>query len=139
MWRMLTLSDRESMPEEFRPHVPAVVAYRFTGDGDIDVTIHPGQVFVPLFVRCHFVAGSGKANLEMHASSAADSENTYDTLLYTDQAVGTGVDANTRWLAKETAWPSPWAFDELTHLRVKWTNPDSGTMVWGMEVGVAVG
>jgi hypothetical protein len=34
--------------------------------------------------------------------------------------------------------PSAWTFQAGDKVWIKWTNPDSGNMTWGLEVGLAL-
>lgn len=45
---------------------------------------------------------------------------------------------NLRIPAEESVDPSPWTFQVGDTVRVRWTNPDSGNITWGLEVGLAL-
>jgi len=58
--------------------------------------------------------------------------------LYTITKAGTNRDVNFRIPADESREPSPWTFQAGDFVRIQWTNPDSGNMTWGLEVGFSV-
>ena len=89
------------------------------------------QSFVVVFIRIHFNSGTGAADVAVNVDS--DRDSSYDTLLYTLNDRGTGADANFRVLEDELMH---WVFQAGDRLVLTWTNPDSGTMVWGAEVGL---
>lgn len=107
-----------------------------TGSTDINATFTLDVRFRLVFVRCHFTGTSGTAAMTISLDSALGSA--YDTLLYTLTRVGINRDAHFRIPASESVDPSPWTFQAGDAVRILWTNPDSGNMTWGLEVGLAI-
>jgi len=114
----------------------AVFTKTATGNGDIDNALGLDRKFRLVFVRCHFAGGSGKAPLTVSVDSAAGAE--YDARLFTIAKAGAGRDVNFRLSAEESAEPSPWTFQAGDAVRVQWSNPDAGNIIWGLEVGLAI-
>ena len=112
-----------------------VIAKWATGSGDIDETFALNLSFRLVYVRCHFQGGQGKGEFHIGVDSAQGS--VYDARLYTVKVAGAGADVHLRLTAQETARPSSWSLRTQDAVRVTWTNPDSGNMVWGLEVGLA--
>ncbi len=117
----------------------AVHSQTATGTGDINNTFSLGSLdlmkFRLVFVRCHFAGGFGTADMRISVDHSAGAA--YDTLLATITAVGLGNDVNYRIDNDVNTDPSPWTFQIGDALRIEWTNPMSGTMTWGLEVGLA--
>lgn len=88
-----------------------------------------------VFVRAHFNSGtSTKANMVINLDSGFGPP--YDFKLKTIKNVGTGRDdANFRVPVDEDRH---WIFDGMNKDKIvmTWTNPDSGNMEWGLEVGL---
>ena len=102
-----------------------------TGSGDMDVILDaPGNI-KPVFLRVHFMDGSGTADLTLSVDSANGDE--FDTLLYTMLARGLGADANLLFADWELAGKSPWSMLDGDRFRVQWTNP--GEITWGLSFG----
>ncbi|KKK52528.1 hypothetical protein LCGC14_3103990, partial [marine sediment metagenome] len=87
--------------------------------------------FVLVFLRLHFSAGTGSADVEVKLDSVKDTY--HDTSLWTLASRGTGADANMRIPAEELMH---WVFEPCDELVLEWTNPHSGTMRWGAEMGL---
>lgn len=107
-----------------------------TGTGDIDNVFWLDRKFRLVFVRCHFVGGTGTAPLSLFVDSASGSA--YDAQLFTISAAGVSQDVHLRIGGGDTDDPSAWTFQAGDDVRVKWTNPNSGTMTWGLEVGLSL-
>ena len=114
----------------------AVITKIFTGTGDVDHTFGLDRKFRLVFVRCHFSGTVGVAPLTLSVVSA--SGTAYDTHLFTIAKAGTNRDVNLRICADESEEPSSWTFQSGDGVRVQWTNPDSGSITWGLEVGLAI-
>jgi len=114
----------------------AVITKIFTGTGNIDHTFGLDRKFRLVFVRCHFSGTLGISPLTLSVASA--SGTTYDTRLSTIIKAGTNRDVNLRICADELEEPSSWTFQPGDSVRVQWTNPDSGSITWGLEVGLAI-
>jgi hypothetical protein len=62
----------------------------------------------------------------------------HDTRLFTIMQAGTGSDIHLRIGGSDADEPGAWTFQGDDVLRIEWTNPDSGTMTWGLEIGLAL-
>lgn len=107
-----------------------------TGTGDIDHVFGLDRKFRLVFVRCHFSGGAGSAPLILFVDSGAGTA--YDTQLFAVLAAGTGQDVHLRIGGGDTDDPSAWTFQAVDDVRLKWTNPENGTMTWGLEVGLSL-
>ena len=106
------------------------------GTGDINAVFSLDVRFRLVFVRCHFAGTSGAAPLVISLDSTNGSA--YDTRLFTITRAGIDRDVNLRISAEESTDPSPWTFQAGDAVRVEWTNPDSGNITWGLEVGLVI-
>ena len=113
-----------------------VVPQRASGSADIDETFSLDCRFRLVFVRCHFAGGTGTSALTISVDSWEGSA--YDSRLFRITQAGTNQDVNFRIGADEVTEPSPWTFQAGDTVRIQWTNPDSGNMSWGLEVGLAL-
>lgn len=113
----------------------AVAIKTATGTADMDQTFKLNQKFRLVFIRCHFSGTSGSADLVISIDSANGSA--YDTKLFTVTDAGTTKDVHLRIGAQDTGEPSAWTFQSGDSVRVQWTNPASGNITWGVEVGLA--
>jgi hypothetical protein len=95
------------------------------------------SLWLLLFVRVNFHAASGAT-----ASGTADMAiirhdedrvEWQDATLLTRTKAGTDNDVNIRILPDE--YPG-WTFLPTQQLVLTWTNPDSGDLLWGVEVGL---
>lgn len=124
------------LAEARRRQMLAVVTKTASGSGDINETFSLDRKYRLVFIRCHFVGGTGTAAFTISVDS--DSGSAFDTRLFTITQAGTNKDVNLRIAGDDTADPAPWTFQAGDGIRVQWTNPDSGNMSWGLEVGVAL-
>lgn len=116
--------------------VRSVTTRAATGSGDVDETFSLDTRFRLVFVRCHFVGGAGTAALLMSIDSARGPA--HDTCLFRMAQAGTNKDVNLRIGGGDHVEPSAWTFQAGDKLRLQWTNPDSGNMTWGLEVGLVL-
>lgn len=107
-----------------------------TGSGNIDTTFSLDLRYRLVFIRCHFAGGTGTAPFTLSVDSTRGSA--YDTKLFTITQAGVSKDVNLRLGDEEVVDPSAWTFQAGDRVWIKWTNPDSGNMTWGLEVGLAV-
>ncbi len=114
----------------------AVVAKTATGSGNIDHTFDLDCKFRLVFIRCHFSGTSGTASFGISVDSA--SGPAYDTRLFTITQAGKDEDVHLRIGEGDTGEPSAWTFQADDAVRIEWTNPDSGNITWGLEVGLAI-
>jgi hypothetical protein len=87
-------------------------------------------------MRCHFSGTSGTA--AFHISVDSDSGSAYDTRLFTISQAGVDKDVHLRIGGGDTEEPSAWTFKAEDAVRVQWVNPESGSITWGLEVGLAM-
>jgi hypothetical protein len=114
----------------------AVTAKAATGSGNIDATFSLDRRFRLVFVRCHFAGGTGTAAFTISVDSTRGSA--YDAKLFTITQAGVNKDVNLRIGGDDAVDPSAWTFQPGDKVWIKWTNPDSGNMTWGLEVGLAL-
>lgn len=114
----------------------AVVRKTATGSGDINETFGLDRRYRLVYVRCHFAGGTGVASLSISVDSGAGAA--YDTCLFTLTQAGTGNDVHLRIGGGDTGEPAAWTFQSDDDLHIEWTNPDTGNMTWGLEVGLAL-
>ena len=113
-----------------------VVSKSVTGSGDINATFSLDVRYRLVFVRCHFSGTTGTAVMNLSLDSVLGSG--YDTQLFTITRAGINRDVHLRIPAEESLDPSPWTFQVGDALQIIWTNPDSGNITWGLEVGLAM-
>ena len=114
----------------------AVATKTATGSGDIAQTFGLDRRYRLVFIRCHFAGNEGTAAFTISVDSASGSA--YDTRLFTITQAGTDRDVHLRIGEGDTEDPSAWTFQASDGIRIQWTNPDSGNIVWGLEVGLAL-
>ena len=114
----------------------AVIAQTATGTGDIDETFGLDQRYRLVFVRCHFAGTAGTSALSIAVDSG--SGTAYDATLFTVSLAGTSKDVNLRLGGEESSEPAAWTFQSDDTVRIQWTNPDSGNITWGLEVGLSL-
>ncbi|MFH1110149.1 MAG: hypothetical protein V1790_13285 [Planctomycetota bacterium] len=114
----------------------AVTAKAATGSGNIDATLSLDRRFRLVFVRCHFAGGTGTAAFTISVDSTRGSA--YDAKLFTITQAGVNKDVNLRIGGNDAVDPSAWTFQPGDKVWIKWTNPDSGNMTWGLEAGLAL-
>lgn len=91
--------------------------------------------FCLVFVRMHFSAGTGTADCTLSLLNQDDPDETLNSYLYIFSGAGTGTDGHFSPLQEATSI-GPWSFAAKQKLAFLWTNPDDGTMRWGIEVGL---
>lgn len=128
----LDLEALESRQRELN----AVVTRTATGTGNIDETFGLDQRFRLVFVRCHFTGtlGTGPVTISVDSNDGT----AYDAMLFTVSLAGTTKDVNLRLGGEEASEPAAWTFQSADRVRIQWTNPDSGNITWGLEVGLAL-
>lgn len=114
----------------------AVVTKAATGSANIDQVFSLERKYRLVFVRCHFTGSAGTAAITISVDSASGSA--YDALLFTVTQAGTNKDVHLRIGEGDTGEPSAWTFQANDSIRIEWTNPDSGNITWGLEVGLAL-
>jgi len=106
------------------------------GSGNIDATYFLDRKFRLVFVRCHFVGGLGTAPFVISIDSGLGAA--LDARLFTITLAGKDKDVHLRIEGADRDDPSPWTFQADDRVRIQWTNPDSGNMTWGVEVGLSL-
>ncbi len=114
----------------------STVSLTASGSGDIDEPFALDRRFRLVFVRCHFTGTAGTARMTLAVDSADGSA--YDTRLFAISQAGVGRDVHLRITDGDLIEPSPWTFRPGDQVRAKWTSPDSGQIIWGLEVGLAL-
>ena len=114
----------------------AVVTKTATGTGDISRTMSLDRKFRLVFVRCHFSGTAGTDKFVVTLDSV--NGTAYDTTLFTLALAGINKDVNLRIGEGDQDEPCPWTFQAGDKIRLAWTNPDSGNITWGLEVGLAL-
>jgi len=124
------------------PPPKSIVSIRAEGLGDMGTVTDETSIgrfsldqdYVLTRIRGHFSGGSGSATLSLYVDHR-DTSGSYDSLLATWSSVGTGgaADLHHRIEAEEQ---HHWEFRAGDVLCFTWTNPDSGTMRWALEVGL---
>ncbi len=114
----------------------AVATKTATGSGDIDQAFALDRKYRLVFIRCHFSGTAGTAELVLSVDSG--SGTAYDAALFTITQAGTDKDVHLRIGEGDTGEPSAWTFQASDSVRLQWTNPDSGNITWGLEVGLAL-
>ncbi len=116
--------------------VLSIMTKTATGNADIVRSFSLDRTFRLIFVRCHFAGTAGSNPLSITLDSA--NGTAHDAQLYTLVRAGIGHDVNFRIPVEENREPSPWTFGENDAIRIDWTNPDGGSITWGLEVGLAL-
>jgi hypothetical protein len=121
---------------------PSGVVIQFdTGTGDMGSVADDGltarfgledRPWVLVFIRAHFSLGTGTANMYIKLNSRLGPY--YDVLLNTRTNRGVGADDFFRVDRDEY---EKWIFQPGDYIVCEWTNPDSGDLAWGLEVGIA--
>lgn len=113
----------------------AVETRTATGSGDVNHTFLLERKHRLVFVRCHFTGNAGVADFVLAVDSEAGSA--HDAVLFTVAGAGKDHDVHLRIGGGDIEEPSAWTFQRDDALRLTWTNPDSGNITWGIEVGLA--
>ena len=122
-------------------YAPDILPYIYaTGNGDIAHTFQKGnnRPFVLSTLEVHFVGGTGTADLTISRDSEHGSA--YDTSMITVEGAGTTGDDVALFVTDNEIYRR-YLFDvysgSVDTLRIDWTNPDAGNMVWGIVLGLA--
>lgn len=119
-------------------HVPHIHSLTYQGVGDISGPFALDEPFGLVFLRVDFTSGTGSADMTLSVKSGITSG--FDRVLHTFYAVGTGGDAYVNLRIPDDEFDD-WLFgysraSVLDKLDLAWTNPDSGTMKWTMQLGL---
>jgi len=114
----------------------AVVSRAASGSADINESFSLDRAFRLVFIRCHYSGTNGTAPFHLNVDSAHGSD--FDTRLFTIIQAGTGHDVHLRIGGDDNREPAAWTFQPGDAVRIEWTNPDSGNIAWGLEVGLAL-
>jgi len=105
-------------------------------DTEAQFFIEDGSAFAPVFIRVHFAGGTGTADVRLNVDSRNESQ--FDTVLFTFNERGiasTGLAADINYRLPEEQLVH-WLFQPGDKMTLTWTNPDTGNMSWGAEVGL---
>ena len=119
-----------------RRQLQTVVTKSATGTGDIAHTFEQDRKFRLVFIRCHFSGTSGTAVFDIILDSTHGSA--FDAQLFSISQAGIGSDVHLRLGDGDTNEPSAWTFQTGDKIRLDWTNPDTGNITWGVEVGMVI-
>lgn len=114
----------------------AVITKTASGSGDLEEAFSLDHAFRLVFVRCHFSGSAGTAPMVLSVDSGHGSA--YDARLFTVAKAGVDADVHLRIGPMDNTEPSAWTFQAGDALLIQWSNPDSGNITWGLEVGLAV-
>jgi len=125
------------------PHPSEIIWQRATGLSDMGDVTDPASTarygldvtrWCVVAARGTFSAGTGTATLYFKIDHR-DATGLYDTTLWSIPSVGTDGDAapQLRVMPEELVWWTCFRGDQIC---LEWTNPDDGTMRWGMELGL---
>jgi hypothetical protein len=127
---------QEAELAELRSRLAQIVIRKTaTGTGDIDHAFALDSRFRLVFVRCHFSGAAGTSAFRLELDSGTGSA--YDARMFTITQAGPNKDVYLRIGEGDALEPSAWTFQVDDALRITWTNPDSGNITWGLEVGLA--
>jgi hypothetical protein len=126
----------QELRDQYERQLLVVHALTATGSGDIDETFALEQRFRLIYLRCHFAGTSGTAPLHLSVDSAQGSA--YDARLFTIAVAGIDKDVHLRVTPESGLAPSPWTLQAGDAIRLVWTNPDSGNITWGLEIGLSL-
>ncbi len=113
-----------------------VITKSATGSTDISQSMGLDRQFRLIYVRCHFTAGVGSAQLTVSVDSAK--ATAYHCQLIKILQAGTGKDVFRHVSQTNLEDPSPWTIDTGDAVKIAWINPDPGLMTWGLECGFAL-
>jgi len=130
----LAAQDLEAS-EVRRRELLAVVSRTATGTGHIAHTFKLDKKYRLVFIRCHFSGTNGTAAFVISIDSIIGPA--YDARLFTMMQAGPNKDVNLRIGGGDAEDPSAWTFQTGDAVRIDWTNPDSGSITWGLEVGLS--
>jgi len=131
----LVLQESE-LAEVRQRQMLSVATKTATGSGDIAHTFGLDCKYRLVFIRCHFTGSAGTASFHISVDSAAGPA--YDARLFMIALAGTDKDVHLRIGEGDTGEPSAWTFQADDAIKIAWTNPDSGNITWGLEVGLAI-
>lgn len=105
-----------------------------TGTGNIDSVfgLCNGYSLIALSVHFSLLDGEGStgvADLTLNIDSGHRAM--WDTTLWTFEDVGYGTDVHFRVLPEER---EHWQYSKNDRLKLAWTDPSSGNIVWGIEM-----
>lgn len=127
--------DAQLLQQE-EAHFRRVYSQSASDNGNIAHEFALDRAFRLIFVRCHFVGGSGTNSFVIRVRSRLGSD--FDTVLSTTAGRGVNADLHVQVDRDFSSEPSPWTMQFEDAIRCEWTNPAAGTMKWGLEVGLAM-
>lgn len=125
-----------ALDELRRRQLQTVVTKSATETGDIAHIFKLDRKFRLVFIRCHFSGTSGTAAFDIALDSTSGSA--FDTQMFSISQAGVGSDVHLRLGDGDTNEPSAWTFQTGDKIRIDWTNPDTGNITWGVEVGMVL-
>ena len=131
------------MPDAWVPHPDTVVTQRATGMGNMGTVTDKNTTarfslpvkYVLVFMRAKFTGGTGNDTMSLYMDHE-DESTLFDFLLEEWSSMGADSTAYKEDVTAATSYPHR-VFNPGADLVYTWTNPDSGTMRWSLEVGLA--
>lgn len=127
-------SSGDAFREQVKAATDAPAIFNFEGVGNINYDFAPLQSFRLVFLRIHFIAGTGTAKATVTVNLLSHLGANYNPQLYTDSNRGPGADHWKVLVAKETEEPGPYQFQPGDTLEIRWTDPNTAT-TWYGEIG----
>ena len=126
------------------PEVWEVAKFRVSGIGDMgtvsDLTTGPRFSmpvdYVLIYLRAWFGSGTGSATMSLKQFIPGEPSLLFNQPVRKFDAIGTGGDVFVDFRVQMDELQH-WGFAGGTELVPEWTNPDSGTMTWAVECGLA--
>jgi len=112
---------------------------RYSGNGDIDLSVESpiSGKFALAHIRCHFrtIGSSSPTSTTAQLTISLDSDAgvEWDVEIMRQNGIGIAQDLFMRWRNPEEI--AGYTFDGLDRLQFAWTNPSSGSIGWGLEIG----
>lgn len=97
----------------------------------------PAIPFVLVYVRAWFSGGTGDADMELKQAIASEPSGLFDNVIRKFPDCGTDGDDFVDFRVSDDDEYAHWKWDAGDELVFEWTNPNSGTMVWKLEIGLA--
>jgi hypothetical protein len=113
----------------------AVQIFHAEGVGNIDQDFGLPVKFRLVFMRGHFTGGTGDATLTIRQTSRKN--NLYNVVIAELEDVGTTTNSDVHYRVHDWVRDS-FVFEGGDFVHIGWTNPDSGDMSYGIEVGLEV-
>lgn len=132
------------------PDPDSVYKFRASGTGDMGDVTDPQSIarwglsyddgpavsFVLVYLRVWFSGGTGVADMELKQAIASEQSGLFNNVIREFPDCGTDGQSFINERIEADDYPN-WTFDAGDEIVFEWTNPNSGTMAWALEVGLA--